>query len=131
MPKPPSPHPSPDPRQQLGLSGEERVIAWLGERGWRVESHRFRMGRLEIDLVLRRGSLVAFVEVKTRRGQGYGRGREAVGWRKRMAIAHAADAWRLRHGRRGDIYRFDVVEIEVGPSGVRWDHIEDAWRIVR
>lgn len=120
-----------DPRQRLGLSGEQRVIAWLTERGWAVESHRFRMGRLEVDLVVRRGALVAFVEVKTRRGHGYGLGRDAVGWRKQQAIARAAEAWRLRHGKPGDVYRFDVVEVDVGRDGVRWAHIEDAWRVHR
>jgi putative endonuclease len=119
-----------DRRLELGLAGETRVSAWLVQRGWDIEAHRFRMGRLELDLVIRRGSLVAFVEVKTRRGTGFGAGREAVGWRKRQAIARAAEGWRLRHGRPGDSYRFDVVEVDVSPSGPpRLEHIEDAWRI--
>ncbi len=108
-------------------------MAWLAGRGWRIEAHRLRMGRLEIDLVIRRGSLVAFVEVKTRRGRGYGGGRAAVGWKKQQAIARAAEAWRLRHGRPGDTYRFDVVEVVLaGGSRVdRVEHIADAWRICR
>lgn len=105
-------------------------MAWLGQRGWEIEAHRFRMGRFELDLVVRRGSLVAFVEVKTRRGTGFGVGREAVGWRKRQAIACAAEAWRQRHGKPGDTYRFDVVEVDTQGGG-RLEHIEDAWRIAR
>jgi putative endonuclease len=133
MPKTTAPDRRPtDPRQQLGLAGEARVRRWFEQRGWVIEAHRYRMGRLELDLVIRRGSLVAFVEVKTRRGTGFGVGREAIGWRKRQAIGLAAEGWRLRHGRAGDTYRFDVVEVEVSRAGGgRLEHIEDAWRISR
>lgn len=121
-----------DPRHRLGLEGENAAIEFLTAAGWTIEAHRFRMGRHELDLVARRGSLVAFVEVKTRRGDGYGAGREAIGWRKRQALGRVADAWRLRYGRAGDVYRFDVVEVveRAGPGGgTRLVHVEDAWRL--
>ena len=69
-----------DPRQRLGLAAEATAGRFLEERGWRVLDHRFRMGRLEIDLVARKGSLVAFVEVKSRLGRSFGSPLEAVGW---------------------------------------------------
>jgi putative endonuclease len=134
MPKPPR-VPSAewtDPRHRLGLEGEHSAIAFLTAGGWTIEAHRFRVGRHELDLVARRGSLVAFVEVKTRRGDGYGAGREAIGWRKRQALGRVADVWRLRHGRAGDVYRFDVVEVlgKAGPRGsTRLVHVADAWRL--
>lgn len=119
-----------DPRHRLGLQGEEAAIEYLTARGWSVSAHRFRVGREELDLVVRRGRVVAFVEVKTRQGAGYGAGREAIGWRKRRALGRVAEAWRLRHGRPGDLYRFDVVEVSwssgTGPTVV---HLEDAWRL--
>lgn len=121
-----------DPRQRLGLQGEQSAIAFLERRGWVVENHRFKMGRLEIDVIARRGALVAFVEVKTRHGNWYGAGREAVGWRKRQAIGRVAEAWRHRFGRPGDIYRFDVIEVTLRSAlggGNAIQHIEDAWRL--
>jgi putative endonuclease len=121
-----------DPRHRLGLEGEQAAIRHLADRGWSIEAHRFRVGRQELDLVARRGTLVAFVEVKTRRGEGFGAGREAIGWRKRQALGRAAEAWRLRHGRPGDVYRFDVVEVGRGAGGKgRLVHVEDAWRLKR
>lgn len=119
-----------DPRHRLGLAGEESTIAFLIERGWSIEAHRFRIGRHELDLVARRGKLVAFIEVKTRRGLSYGAGREAIGWRKRQALGRVAEAWRQRHGRPDDEYRFDVVEVSPGGE-VAVQHIEDAWRLER
>src|SRR5919106_6154405 len=61
-----------DERQQRGLAGEQQAIRYLESRGWTIVAHRFRAGRAEIDVVARRGHLVAFVEVKVRRGGGVG-----------------------------------------------------------
>jgi putative endonuclease len=119
-----------DPRHRLGLDGEAEALAYLVANGWQIAAHRFRIGRNEIDLIARQGSLVAFVEVKTRGGEGFGAGREAIGWRKRRAIGRVAEAWRLRNGRPGDSYRFDLVEIirERGRQ-LRIEHVADAWRL--
>jgi putative endonuclease len=121
-----------DPRHLLGLDGEEEAIAFLNAAGWVVLAHRFRVGHNDLDLVIRRGGLVAFVEVKTRRGEGFGTGREAIGWRKRQALHRVAEVWRMRYGAPGDSYRFDVVEVvRGGMGGSRIEHIEDAWRLDR
>jgi putative endonuclease len=105
-------------------------MAYLVARGWRIEAHRFRLGHSDLDVIARRGHLVAFVEVKTRGSAGWGAPAESVGWRKRRTIARLAEVWRERHGRPGDEYRFDVIEVLVGP-GQRPEvaHLEDAWRL--
>src|SRR2546430_15058476 len=72
-----------DPRHQRGLAGEEQAIRFLQSRGWEVVAHRFRVGRIELDLVARRGHLVAFFEVKTRRDTAFGSPLEAVKGTKR------------------------------------------------
>lgn len=119
-----------DPRHVRGLRGELAAQAYLTARGWTVAAHRFRLGRQELDLVVRRDALVAFVEVKTRRSLRYGGGAEAVGWRKRRTLARVAAVWALRHGRWGDVYRFDVVEVHEAAGGrLEVRHLEDAWRL--
>ena len=120
------------PSHIRGLRGERIAWAYLTACGWEVEAHRFRLGRHDLDLVVRRGRLVVFVEVKTRRRLDRGAPVEAVGWRKRAILQTVAECWRLRHGRAGDSYRFDVVAVVEG-VGRHWsvEHIEDAWRILR
>jgi putative endonuclease len=104
-------------------------MAYLGRRGWTVEAHRFRLGHQELDLVVRRGALVAFVEVKTRSSLAWGAPAESVRWRKRRTIVRVAEVWRQRHGRPGDEYRFDVVSVRLERGGrYRVEHLEDAWR---
>ncbi len=117
-----------DPRHQAGHDAELAAAAWLEGRGWRIEAHRWRLGRNDLDLIARKADLVAFVEVKLRRTGVCGAGVEAVGRRKRQAIERVAWSWILRHGRGGDRYRFDVISLERADGGGRVDHLEDAWR---
>ena len=119
-----------DERHRRGLLAELEAAAYLTSCGWQVEAHRFRLGRSDIDLIVRRGRLVAFVEVKERRGSGYGTAGEAVGWRKRLRIGRVAAAWMDRHGQKGDCYRFDLVAVWGRRRGDdRIEHVTDAWRL--
>jgi putative endonuclease len=87
-----------DIRQALGLLGERVAARWLMARGWTVVAHRFRSGHRDLDLVVRQGSLVAFVEVKARRATGYGGPLGALHWRKRRELVRSAQVWMARHG---------------------------------
>ncbi len=119
-----------DERQLLGLRGEQIAIAFLTSCGWSVEAHRFKLGRHDLDLVIRKGSTVAFVEVKARRSSSCGTAVESVSRRKQRDIARVASVWVLRHGRPNDEYRFDVVAIQDTPGGEAViEHVPDAWRL--
>ena len=113
-----------DPRHKQGLAAEEEAIRFLGSRGWLVLEHRWRVGRIEIDIVARRGVVVAFIEVKARRGGAFGHPFEAVTGAKRREIVRAARAWIDRYGQPSDIYRFDCIGILQG----KLEHLEDAFR---
>lgn len=119
-----------DARQLLGLRGEQIAIAFLTSCGWSVEAHRFKLGRHDLDLVIRKGSMVAFVEVKARRSRSCGTAVESVSRRKQRDIARVASVWLLRYGRPNDEYRFDVVAIQDIPGGQPViEHVPDAWRL--
>lgn len=113
-----------DERHKQGLAAEQTAMRYLASRGWHVVAHRFRAGRVEIDLVARRGPLVVFVEVKARRGRGFGTPCEAVTGAKRRELVRAARVWIDRHGSPRDVYRFDCIGIQDG----RLEHLEDAFR---
>ncbi|MBI4546305.1 MAG: YraN family protein [Gemmatimonadetes bacterium] len=114
----------------LGRRGEALAASELRRRGWRILARNFRLGHKEIDLVVRRGEVVAFVEVKTRAGLGYGHPLAAITRAKRQEIERVARAWVARHGRPGDMYRFDAVAVLLLPGGsCVIEHCEDAWRL--
>ncbi|MDF1505013.1 YraN family protein [Roseisolibacter sp. H3M3-2] len=116
-----------DPRQALGALGERVAARWLERQGWAVIARRFRSGHRDLDLVARRDDLVAFVEVKARRGLGFGDPVAAVGWRKRRELGRSAAVWVDRFGRPGEAYRFDVIGVLLTPAGVRIRHVADAF----
>ena len=118
-----------DERQLLGLEGERLAIAYLTSCGWSLEAHRFKLGRHDVDLVIRKGRTVAFVEVKTRRSHTFGSALEAVGPRKQRDIARVASVWMLRYGRPNDEFRFDLVAVDGSSKGSHQvEHVPDAWR---
>ena len=107
----------------LGRWGEEIAARHLERAGCHVLARNWRAGRLEIDLVVRDGGTIAFVEVKTRR-PGPQHPAEAIDRRKRARLRRAAGRWIATQPQRGMEYRFDVVSVIVGPDGrgtVRYD----------
>lgn len=119
-----------DERQLLGLRGERIAMAFLISCGWSIEAHRFKLGRHDLDLVIRKGKTVAFVEVKTRRSHTCGTAVEAVSARKQRDLARVASVWVLRQSRPGDEFRFDLVAVQDTPGGAPVvEHVPDAWRL--
>ena len=115
--------------QSFGELGERIAERWLRERGWRVVQRRFRSGHRDIDLVVERNGVVAFVEVKARRGVQFGDPVEAVNWSKQRELARSASVWIDRHGRPNDSYRFDVVGVLVEGDRVRVRHVPNAFSL--
>jgi putative endonuclease len=123
---------SADLRQHLGRTGEDLALAHLQRLGYElvVRNHRTRWG--EIDLVVHDGATLVFVEVKTRRASGAGRGPwEALHERKRMQVRRMAAAYLadVRDRPRAVELRFDAVGVVIDAHGrlVRLDHLEAAF----
>jgi putative endonuclease len=113
--------------QALGEAGERVAARWLRRQGWAIVARRFRSGHRDVDLIARRGEVVAFVEVKTRRGERFGGPVGAVGWRKQRELVRSATVWLDRHGAAGDAYRFDVIGVIIDGTRVRLRHVENAF----
>jgi putative endonuclease len=116
-------------RQAFGELGERIAERWLRRHGWKVIQRRFRNGRRDIDLVVERDGLVAFVEVKARKGDQFGGPVEAVNWRKQRELARSAKVWVDRHGHPSESYRFDVVGVLVQGERVRVRHVANAFSL--
>jgi putative endonuclease len=118
------------PPHALGRHGEQLAHAYLEANGWTVAARNYRFGRREVDLVARRGRMVAFVEVKTRAAEGFGAPEDAVTRLKRREIEAVAREYLWRHRLEDVDVRFDVIAILRGRGRrpLRIEHFEDAWR---
>lgn len=116
---------------RTGLWGEEVAERYLRAKGYRVLGRRVRFGKDELDLVARAGEVLVFVEVKTRKGETFGRAASAVNQGKRHALSRAAIAYLRKLGNEPLFFRFDVVEVigseDAGDPEIR--HIEKAFTL--
>lgn len=110
-------------RRAYGDAGEDAACAYLTEKGWKIVARNLRRGPGEIDIVARRGTLVAFIEVKRRSGLRFGAPAEAVTPEKQRRIARVAALYLQENALEDAPARFDVIEIL--PGAIR--HIEGAF----
>lgn len=95
---------------RTGLSAESRAAAYLIAKGYRILAKRFRTPYGEIDLVVRRRNLLAFVEVKAR--ASFDDAAWAVTPRQQQRIINAAQAWLMAHPEHAEFeMRFDAMLI--------------------
>lgn len=102
--------------------GERLAARHYRLRGWRVVDANARVGRYELDLVVRRGRKLVFCEVKEKGGDGFGDPLEMIGDEKRRRVRHAAAAWLAAHPESAALETgFEVVAVRDG----RVTRIED------
>ncbi|MFL5962358.1 MAG: YraN family protein [Gaiellaceae bacterium] len=105
-------------------AAEVRAARWYRRRLWRVLDHNRWLGGAELDLVVRRGRVLAFVEVKSKSGDGYGDPFEMVTPVKIARIRRAAELWlRLHPELNGLDVRCDVIAERAG----RIEHLPNAF----
>ena len=116
-----------DARAELGSAGEAAAAAWYLARGFEIVARNWRCAAGELDLVASRPGLLVVCEVKTRRGDGFGGGYEAVGWEKQRKVRRLAEQFLLAAGAGPDAVRFDVASVALRRAGVSVEVFEDAF----
>jgi putative endonuclease len=103
--------------KEIGLWGERVAKRALSRKGYKILGKRVLLdARDEIDIVARDGSVLVFVEVKTRASEEYGRPISAVNREKRRVLRRAAVRYLKRKKFPEVNFRFDVIEV-VGRIG--------------
>ncbi|VXC45464.1 YraN family protein [Sphingomonas sp. 8AM] len=108
--------------EEAGRRGERLAGWWLRLKGWQIIDRRVRTPVGEVDLIARRGALIAFVEVKTRRSSA--ELDAAIDERRLARVAAAAELLMTRCATAGEDIRIDVILLA---PGTRPRHIENAW----
>lgn len=114
-----------NPRAQREVQGRRaEVIAawWLRLKGYRILARRARCPRGEVDIIARRGRILAFIEVKQRRSAD--QAAWAINPHSMRRVVAAAEVLAARHARPQDSIRIDAVLIAKG----RWPrHVINIW----
>ncbi|MBR1423877.1 MAG: YraN family protein [Ruminococcus sp.] len=100
-----------------GSIGENAVCAFLVRHGYEITDRNFTVKGGEIDIIARKGEMLCFVEVKSRREDPLTEGEVAVDTAKRRHIIYAAQRYLERIGREYDC-RFDVAVVTLKENTV-------------
>jgi putative endonuclease len=113
----------------VGAYGERRAVEYLiNEAGMCVLDRNWRCPDGEIDIIARDGRDVVFVEVRTRRGPGFGTPAESVVEQKVDRLRRLAGKWLAASAIRPREVRFDVISVLRPPTGpARIDHVRGAF----
>ncbi len=104
----------------VGNYGEELACAYLVAQGYTVVCRNYTTRHGELDVIVTKENIIAFVEVKTRTASAhlkrYGRPAKAVDAKKWEHIFFAAKAY-LKQEQRTEKPRLDVIEVYLHSDG--------------
>ena len=103
------------PRRGAGESAERKALWWYRLHGWKILGTNAWAAGYELDLVVRRGRVVRFVEVKEKRGPRYGDPLEMVTPEKQRRVRQAAETWLAGRPELASLsIGFDVIAVRDG-----------------
>jgi len=115
-------------RQQLGKDAEQRAEQFLRRQGLQSVSRNYHCRRGEIDLIMRDGHELVFVEVRQRSSNSHGGAAASVDSRKQARLIRAAEHY-LSTLRTEPVCRFDVIAFEGKAAATQPLWYKDAFRI--
>ncbi len=113
--------------REKGDWGEEVAVGYLVKHGYDILRRNYRFGRGEIDIIVRKGQLVTFVEVKSGYSGKYGPIEARVTPAKQRQLKRIAGHYIERHAAENDDFRMDVIVVEGSAGRHTIRHYESAF----
>ena len=104
-------------RRALGELGERLAVEHLTAKGYRIRERNFRTAAGEIDIVAEVGGVLAFVEVKCRRGSSMGTAAESLSPAKQRRMVEMAEAYGQARENLPEQWRIDLIAIDFESGG--------------
>ncbi len=117
---------------ELGRKGEEIALKYLTDKGYELIARNYRFKRFgELDLIMKDGKYLVFVEVRTKKNTNFGTPLETVDYAKRCQISKMAQLYFVKEKIPEDTFsRFDVIGIVLPDKAEpKIEHIQDAFII--
>jgi putative endonuclease len=106
-----------DQKRRLGRRGEDIAVGHLQRCGYVIVTRNWRCPSGEVDIVAREGETLAFVEVRTRRGERFGTPEESITPDKQAKLVTLAETYLQEEDLADVAWRIDVVGIVLGQQG--------------
>lgn len=111
---------------QLGKIGEDLACNYLMNHGYTIMSRNFIYQKAEVDIIAKKGNYLAIVEVKTRSTSDFGDPQDFLKPKQIQRIVLAVDEF-VNSNQLDVNVRFDIIAIVKNNSGVKIEHLKDAF----
>lgn len=111
----------------VGDQGEAAAARYLEKKGYRILARKYRTRIGEIDIIAAHNAAIVFIEVKTRKNNRYGTPASAVTYHKQRKLIKTALYYLLATRSEQAAIRFDVLEVMLSDTDIRYNHIENAF----
>ncbi|MGL5615696.1 MAG: YraN family protein [Sarcina sp.] len=117
--------------KSIGTYGEDLATKFLVEKGYKIEKRNFHCKFGEVDLIIKKDDILAFVEVKSRFSSDFGRGFDSINFIKRKKIINVATYYLTITKSTNFFIRFDSIEINFFNNNLNYEitYLEDSFRI--
>lgn len=110
----------------LGKLGEELAIAHLKKEGYTILETNWVFQKAEIDIIAKKGTVLAIVEVKTRSSADFGLPQDFVKPKKIQLLVKAVNEYIITNDLETDA-RFDIIAVQKKGDTYDIEHLEDAF----
>ncbi len=113
---------------ELGQLGEEKAVAYLVDKGYKIRHRNWRSGKLELDIVAEHDNMLIIVEVRTRKDNFLLHPADSVNKTKMRNTILAAQAYIFKFNILLPT-QFDIISVITSPleGNYQIEHIEDAF----
>ncbi|KGP63774.1 hypothetical protein EP47_06010 [Legionella norrlandica] len=107
--------------QETGKIAEQLALNYLKKNGLQLVMQNYRCRLGEIDLIMREGSFLVFIEVRSRSNISFGGGIASITYEKRKKIIKATSHYMIKYRIENKFpIRFDVVSIDGKSHKITW-----------
>ncbi|MFY8096973.1 MAG: YraN family protein [Flavobacterium sp.] len=110
----------------LGKFGEQEAVAYLVSNGYEILNQNWTFDKAEIDIIARKGEVLAVVEVKTRSSLEFGLPQDFVKPKKIKLLVKAVNEYVTLYDLDLEI-RFDIISVHIENGVTQIEHLEDAF----
>lgn len=112
----------------FGKEAEQEAVIYLKNQGYEILERNFRYQHAEIDIIAKKETILAVVEVKARNSVVYGEPETFVNTQKKKLLAMATDYYIQKNDLELEV-RFDIISIVKNKFHYSLKHIEDAFYV--
>jgi len=111
---------------ELGAKGEQLAVDLLISKNYKIVARNFRFQKAEVDIIARKGNVLAIIEVKTRSTPNFGDPQEFVKAKQIQRLVKAVDFFVTAHKLEVEV-RFDIIAIIKNYKQTKIEHLENAF----